>query len=93
MKAVRELLVGAGAKRFIYLAGDSSLDNKHWFQLDSDLSRHPTNLGYHCSLAKDYHQQSNPRSFIFPDQLASGLPEYISETIILADYLPLPLLK
>lgn len=28
---VRESLIKAGCKHFIYLAGDSSLDNKHWF--------------------------------------------------------------
>jgi len=31
LNALRSHLVEAGAEHFVYLAGDSSLDNKHWF--------------------------------------------------------------
>ena len=34
LDAVRRLLAAGGARRFIYLAGDSSLDNKFWLSAE-----------------------------------------------------------
>jgi len=57
---VRAGLVAAGCKQFIFLAGDSSLDNKHWFfksfaskasQLNNDEIAAPALNGYETILS------------------------------------------